>query len=414
MRLLRSLCGSTKEEPVKHFIGVVTVIIAMMLCAGCGNDNSTGPTGPSIPDGLSATGSLHKIELAWSASSGGGLTGYNVYRSADGVTFTKLNASPLPDPTYQDTDVHDGVYYSYKVTATGNSESGFSGIVRSMHGTRLLGSYASGCVLPAGDLNPYVAEDSVKVVGGNLEIQHGASLYLLDGALIDMEVVDKDTYRDILVMGLLRAVPSTSAPATLTAHKTGGAWADGEGFHVRFFNDCEDYNTADGSGTFLQNCSIEYLRESNSAILVSACSPRLHNCKISSNRITGGSYFEITDGGAPTIDHCYLTRIVLTIRTSLIGTGASITKNTCRDGYYSIYFSYGSNAMVDGGQIANNNFDGTVNGLYLLNVAGSENIPLGNNYWDGGVPTVVQNSTTITVDFAPTLAAPPADCGPTW
>jgi hypothetical protein len=418
MRQLRSRVRLTKGEAVKRLfaivIAIVIAVVAMMFCAGCGDDNSTGPTGPSIPAGLSATGSLHKIELAWNASSGGGLTGYNVYRSADGVDFTKLNASPLTDLAYLDTDVDGEIYYSYKVTAIGTSESGFSRVVRSMLGTRLLSSYASGCVVAADTLNPYIAEDTVKVDGGNLEIQPGARLYVLDRAVVDMEVVDVSTHRDILVNGLLRVVSSTSASATLTAHKTGGALADGEGFAIWFNNTSEDYNPGDGSGTLVQNCNITYLKQGNFAIRVTACAPRFYNCKIYANRTTGGSYFEIFDGGAPTIEHCDLTRIVLTVRTNLIGTGASIVKNTCRDGYYSIYFSDGSNGMVDSGQIANNDFDGTVNGLYLLNVAGSENIPLGNNYWDGGVPTVIQNSTTATVAFAPTLAVPPADCGPTW
>jgi hypothetical protein len=104
--------------------------------------------------------------------------------------------------------------------------------------------------------------------------------------------------------------------------------------------------------------------------------------------------------------------VVVKINTDLRDTGAFITRNVCRDGYYSIYFfgPFGPE-MVDPDQVAYNDFDGTVNGLYLFQVDEGE-IPLGNNYWDGGLPDIVGG--VATVNFEPTLAEPPADCGPTW
>jgi hypothetical protein len=145
---------------------------------------------------------------------------------------------------------------------------------------------------------------------------------------------------------------------------------------------------------------------------VRSCSPRFYNCKISSNKATGGSYFTIRESTELIIENCSITRVVVKINTDLRGTGASISRNICRGGYYSLYFygSYGPR-MVDPGQVAFNDFDGTRNGFYMFQVDEGE-IPVGNNYWDGGLPDIVGGSGTV--DFEPILAEPPANCGPTW
>jgi fibronectin type 3 domain-containing protein len=112
--------------------------------AGCpGPESPTGPAGPSVPAGLISIGSLGHIMLNWNGSTGANLTGYNIYRSEDGVHFSKTPDSPIAAPTvsYDDTDVQDGILYSYKVTAVGDAESDFSNTVREIHGTRLDYSY---------------------------------------------------------------------------------------------------------------------------------------------------------------------------------------------------------------------------------------------------------------------------------
>jgi hypothetical protein len=396
--------------------GVAIVLaLAMLVCAGCGSDNGGSEpeaNPPSVPTGVTAQGALDLITLAWSASSGGGLTGYNVYRSADGVGFTKLNTTPVAQLSYQDTDVDDGVYYAYKITAVGDAESDYSGVVRQMHGTRLLESYDAGCLLDAPALSPYVAEDSVKIAGGNLEIASGISLYVLDGAVVEFVFDSETPNREIRVYGLLRVEASPSAPATFTAHRTDGPFVDGTGYSLMFFDEAVDYNPGDGSGTLIQNCYIENLNQGDGALLVNSCSPRFFNCKLSSSKSTGGSYFTIRGSTNLTVEHCSITRVVVKINTDLRGTGASITRNLCRDGYYSIYFfgSYGP-GMVDPGQVAYNDFDGTRNGLYLFQVDAGE-IPLGNNYWDGGLPEIVGGAATV--DFEPTLIEPPSGCGALW
>ena len=395
---------------------VVLVGVALMVGAGCSSDdgNET-PVAPSIPTGLGAEGSLGRIDLAWSASTGEGLVGYNVYRSADGGAFAKINASVVTGLAYQDLAVLDGVYYSYKVTAVGDAESDYSATVRSMHGTRLERAYDAGCELAAGALNPYVAEDSVTVAGGNLTIYPSAQLYVLDNAVIDMEFVWPSPVSTIVVNGLLRVVASDAAPAKFTAHKASGTANDGEGFALLINELADDYDPADGSGTLIRNCTIEYLKYSNNAIRIQGCSPRISNCRISSSKSNGASYFEINSTGL-TMDHCHVERIVLTLYGDLTTTGLSITRNTWRNGYYSLYLSSATNRMVNVGQIANNDFGETVHGIYMHVVTGTEDVPLSNNYWGGGeLPAIIQGGgTTVTVDFAPTLAEPPADCGPTW
>ncbi len=391
----------------------VVVIIAVMLCAGCGGDGGSDPiTSPSVPTGLSAQGSLGKIELTWEASTGTGLKGYNVYRSADGTTFTMLNADPLDDLTYEDTDVDDGIYYSYSVTAVGNEESDYSSIVRQMHGTRLLASYDSGCMLESGGLNPFVAEDTITIAGGSLEVESGASLYILDSAVVDFVFETDGPNMDFDVNGLIRIAASPSAPARLTAHHADGVLDDGKGYALKFGDGTIDYNPGDGSGTLIQNCYIENLREGDGALRIYRCSPRFYNCRISSNKASGGSYFSIYTGSAPIIENCYIYRVTVTIAGDLRGTGALITKNILRGSYYTLYFAGPRGpSMIDSGQIAQNDLDGTVHGLYMFLVDEGD-IPLGNNYWDGGVPSIVGGDGTPV--FTPTLTEPPADCGPTW
>jgi hypothetical protein len=392
---------------------IASACIALLL-TGCGDDGGSDPVVPlSVPTGLSSAGSLGQIELTWEASTGTGLKGYNIYRSPDGVTFTRLNDQPVEDLLYTDTNVGDGVYYSYKITADNGEESDYSSVVRQMHGTRLDSRYESGCVLGAGDLSPFVVEDTVTVAGDDLQIQSGAELYVLDNAVIDMELATgSPPIMKIIVLGLLRVVSLPTAPATLTAHNADGALQDGTGLALEFGESAIDYDPADGSGTLLQNCLVENLSQGDGAFLVYSCSPRLYNCKITSNKASGGSYLSIYSGSAPIIEHCLITRHTIKIGTDLRGTDALITKNTCRGSYYSLYF-FGHNGpgMIDEGQVVQNNFDGDRNGFYMFSVDEGD-IPVGNNYWDGGLPDVVGGNGTPV--FEPALEAPPADCGPTW
>jgi hypothetical protein len=317
----------------------------------------------------------------------------------------------VEDLTYLDTNVDDGVYYSYKITAANGEESDYSPVVRQMHGTRLLASYQGWCTLEAGALNPFVVEDSVKIIDGDLEIEAGASLYVLDGAVVDAWTDTEGSNITTHVMGLLRVVASPSDPAALTAHAIVGDIPDGRGQLFRFYDEAIDYNPADGSGCLIQNCTIDNLAQGDGAIRLNACSPRFYNCKIASNKATGGSYLSIYSGSAPIIEHCSITRVTLSISTDLSGTDALIYKNVCRDSYYTLWLGPGGPGLIDPGQVAQNDLDGDVHGLYMFQVEAGD-IPLANNYWYGGLPDIVGGAGTPV--FEPVLDSPPADCGPTW
>ncbi|MFA6169164.1 MAG: Ig-like domain-containing protein [Candidatus Margulisiibacteriota bacterium] len=76
-----------------------------------------------------------RVDLAWTAASApaGTVAGYNVYRSADGTTFTKINDALVSGTTYSDTAANstpDPVvgavyYYAIKIVFTANVESAY-------------------------------------------------------------------------------------------------------------------------------------------------------------------------------------------------------------------------------------------------------------------------------------------------
>lgn len=57
------------------------------------------------------------VDLNWQASTSNGVTGYNVYRSPDGVTWQMLNVSPIASTLYTDSTISNASTYYYAVTA---------------------------------------------------------------------------------------------------------------------------------------------------------------------------------------------------------------------------------------------------------------------------------------------------------
>jgi len=76
---------------------------------------------PAVPFGLQAVysgpGQKPFIDLVWGPVTDADLAGYNVYRSEEGTSPTKLNAAPVKTPAYRDADVVSGKKYSYAVSA---------------------------------------------------------------------------------------------------------------------------------------------------------------------------------------------------------------------------------------------------------------------------------------------------------
>jgi hypothetical protein len=70
--------------------------------AGCGRKSTLPP---------------HKVTIYWTASTSP-VIGYYVYRaSPPGGPYTKLNSVPVTATQYEDTTVHPGRTYSYRVIA---------------------------------------------------------------------------------------------------------------------------------------------------------------------------------------------------------------------------------------------------------------------------------------------------------
>ena len=84
--------------------GTVTVV----------SNASNSPTVISV----SGTGQ-HNVALNWTASTSSGVTGYDVYRSTNGGSYTQIGSAP--GTTYTDSTVSAGQTYNYQVTAVTSS-----------------------------------------------------------------------------------------------------------------------------------------------------------------------------------------------------------------------------------------------------------------------------------------------------
>jgi fibronectin type 3 domain-containing protein len=74
----------------------------------------------------------HVVDLSWDSSASSNLAGYNVYRSPNGSTWSKINSSLVGSTIYDDASVANGDTYYYAVTAVNleGIESAKSGSVK--------------------------------------------------------------------------------------------------------------------------------------------------------------------------------------------------------------------------------------------------------------------------------------------
>ena len=71
---------------------------------------------PPPPGNLTATAGNQVVTLQWTAPAAGDLADYEVWRSTDGQTYTKLTVTPDAQTTsYSDTNLTNGVTYYYRV-----------------------------------------------------------------------------------------------------------------------------------------------------------------------------------------------------------------------------------------------------------------------------------------------------------
>ncbi len=398
---------------MKHCI--LSSVLCFALLAGiaaCGGGGGSDDASSAIPGGLTATGSLGTIRLNWSAPAGVAVTGYNIYRSSDGTTFTKLNSVLVAGTVYDDpiaSPSGDGVLYTYRVTSVATAESGYSDTVATVHGTRLSSDYPAGFTTSAA-ASPYVIEGSMTVDGGSLAVATNTKLYVMNNGLID--IVQNQS---LTVNGLLRVLASTGSPAVFTSHGTGGsALTANQGFRLNIVN-AVDYTTSGDNGTLLQNARISNLQAGSSSLYIADCSPRLYNLHISATpNATSYAGLEIHSGAM--IEHCGISGLCPMIFGDQKTTGFRMLYNVVTPGIYNyvLDFENASVLPVNYGQIAFNSFDSS-NPLDLSFMTGGWTIPLGNNYWRNGLPTIrLQNGSNQNVSFNLPLIAPPSDVGPTW
>lgn len=74
----------------------------------------------------------HVVDLSWKASTSSDIAGYNVYRSPNGSSWSKINVSLVASTIYDDSTVTNGDTYYYAVTAVDleGAESGKSASVK--------------------------------------------------------------------------------------------------------------------------------------------------------------------------------------------------------------------------------------------------------------------------------------------
>ena len=341
------------------------------------------------------------------------MVGHNIYRSTDNVTFVKRNGAKVGGTSYDDaiaSPAGDGVFHYYRITAVDTEESEPSDTVRVLHGTRLGTAYRAGFASDAA-ASPYVLEGTAVVDGGDFVLQAGDKLYLLDNAVLDVEQGN-----DVTVQGLLRVLAASGAShATITSHRVSAPLAPGEGFSINF-NTPDDFNPTDNSGTWLRNTLLSNLTRGQ-AIGISNCSPRIENCKATSNDSTGDSYLSINSGGGPTLRNCSFDNMTLQVSDGAPSTTFAMDHNIFTNSYYAVSFRDLAGPGVRPGQIANNVFEGG-KPAYLWNVTGAS-VPLDNNFWTGAspVPAVLRGGSTpvtVTYSFDPALLEPPPSAGPDW
>ena len=129
-----------------------------------GNESWYSPANkaPEAPINLVAYSSGHKIKLNWDVSTSSGVNNYNIYRSTDGTTFTKLISTT--NNTYTNTGLTGYIKYYYKVAAFDSLDLSYdnygleSALTSSVNGTATNNFYVDSAI--GNDANGIGSSDS--------------------------------------------------------------------------------------------------------------------------------------------------------------------------------------------------------------------------------------------------------------
>jgi hypothetical protein len=114
-RVLLSVTPLVQYRPASTQPGA-EIHVASLLFNGVGGKPASGSTTIAAPTNVSATAaSTNQISLRWTGSSGA--TGYYIYRSADGATYSKIASAGSSATSYADTTVKAASTYYYYLVA---------------------------------------------------------------------------------------------------------------------------------------------------------------------------------------------------------------------------------------------------------------------------------------------------------
>lgn len=365
---------------------------------------------PSVPM-LTIGGSLGKITLNWTASTGGNLTEYWVYRSTDSAGFTKIATVTAPATTYEDTSVEDGVEYYYQVTAVGDTESEPSAPAASMHGTRITG--ASGNFTTGTEFSPYVIETNI-TIGGTLTISENTKLYIRKGVTVNF-TNPTTVSRFNVSRGLVAARGTQLNPIYITS--------SGKGVHPTFI--------LPATGTVFDHVQFDHMASASSDLTcftMNGGTSDFAHCRFEGP----ADFFAKLYNCSAHISRCYFNNLGLNFDGATLAS-MLFESSIFMGGKPAIMFTNASASVLQSGQLVNNAFQclGTANSSYTTSdlalwVNVSCSVPFGGNYFfrgtDYNAPLTqgsqffVNYSTgnLATPDFTGLLTTRPSIIGPDW
>jgi hypothetical protein len=163
-----------------------------------GNESWYSPANkaPEAPVNLVAYSSGHKIKLNWDVSTSTGVNNYNIYRSTDGTTYTKLISTT--NNTYTNTGLTGYIKYYYKVAAFDSLDLSYdnygleSALTSSVNGTATNKFYVDSAI--GNDANGIGSSDSPykKITNAVNAAIAGDTILVGKGTYLDNVILTKE------------------------------------------------------------------------------------------------------------------------------------------------------------------------------------------------------------------------------